>query len=185
MNWKALPPPIESQGKVSGAPPVLGEDLSGDLDPGTENPGTLRPRLFKGKREEAEMDMTPMVDVVFLLLIFFMITAAFGMQKSIEIPDPESDQSSQQATAPQHKETQEDNIVIHITRENRVFVEGEEAVTQQELYAKLRHQRDQNSTRTTRHLLVLAESEATHETVVRVLDAAAGVGMDSVRLKTE
>tara|TARA_R110002111_G_scaffold250210_1_gene314412 strand:+ start:132 stop:608 length:477 start_codon:yes stop_codon:yes gene_type:complete len=38
-----------------------------------------------------EMDMTPMVDVTFLLLIFFMVTAAFSLQKSIEMPRQRTD----------------------------------------------------------------------------------------------
>ena len=46
-------------------------------------------------RAPAEMDMTPMVDVTFLLLIFFMVTAAFAMQKSFHVPTPKSDQPSQ------------------------------------------------------------------------------------------
>ena len=37
-------------------------------------------------KSDSEMDMTPMVDVTFLLLIFFMVTAAFAMQKSFQVP---------------------------------------------------------------------------------------------------
>ncbi|MFM7973431.1 MAG: ExbD/TolR family protein, partial [Pirellula sp.] len=44
-----------------------------------------------------DMDMTPMVDVTFLLLIFFMITANFTMQKSIQVPAEKSDEASSQA----------------------------------------------------------------------------------------
>ena len=44
-----------------------------------------------------DMDMTPMVDVTFLLLIFFMITSAFQMQKSFEVPTPSMDQASTDA----------------------------------------------------------------------------------------
>ncbi len=145
----------------------------------------MDPIKFTRRRNDAEMDMTPMVDVVFLLLIFFMITAAFGMQKSISMPDPESDQAAQQSAMPKEQEQTEEDIVINITAEDQIFVEGEEATTQQALYAKLRDQQYQDSQRQTRNLLVIAASEASHETVVRVLDAAAGVGMDSVRLKTE
>jgi len=43
------------------------------------------------EREEEELDMTPMVDVTFLLLIFFMVTASFSLQKSIEMPRQQSD----------------------------------------------------------------------------------------------
>ena len=45
-------------------------------------------------RPEEEMDMTPMVDVTFLLLIFFMVTAAFSLQKSIEMPRQQTDAPS-------------------------------------------------------------------------------------------
>jgi biopolymer transport protein ExbD len=135
------------------------------------------------KKREADMDMTPMVDVVFNLLIFFMITASFGMQKSIAIPDPESDQMV--LTKQPEKENEDENILIQITKENQIFVEGEEATTQQELYAKLRDRQYADGQKQTRHALITAEVDAYHETVVRVLDAATGVGMNTIRLKTE
>ena len=51
--------------------------------------------VFKRKpRDEEELDMTPMVDVTFLLLIFFMVTAAFSLQKSIEMPRQQTDAPS-------------------------------------------------------------------------------------------
>ena len=50
--------------------------------------------LPRKKRAEEEMDMTPMVDVTFLLLIFFMVTAAFSLQKSIEMPRQQTDAPS-------------------------------------------------------------------------------------------
>ena len=51
-------------------------------------------RLVRKKRKEEEMDMTPMVDVTFLLLIFFMVTASFSLQKSLEMPRQQSDAPS-------------------------------------------------------------------------------------------
>lgn len=55
-----------------------------------------RPRV-----ESAEdMDMTPMVDVTFLLLIFFMITASFSVQKSIQRPAQKEQEASTQAVEP-------------------------------------------------------------------------------------
>ena len=50
--------------------------------------------LKRGNRPEEEMDMTPMVDVTFLLLIFFMVTAAFSLQKSINMPRQQTDAPS-------------------------------------------------------------------------------------------
>ena len=42
--------------------------------------------------DDEEMDLTPMVDVTFLLLVFFMITASFSIQKTLEVPPPNPDQ---------------------------------------------------------------------------------------------
>jgi biopolymer transport protein ExbD len=50
--------------------------------------------LVRKSRPGEEMDMTPMVDVTFLLLIFFMVTAAFSLQKSIEMPRQQTDAPS-------------------------------------------------------------------------------------------
>ncbi|WP_315853850.1 ExbD/TolR family protein [Crateriforma spongiae] len=51
----------------------------------------LADSLKREPKEQEELDMTPMVDVTFLLLIFFMVTASFSLQKSIEMPRQTSD----------------------------------------------------------------------------------------------
>jgi len=59
-----------------------------------EEPEEEEPPVSFGKKEkipEDELDMTPMVDVTFLLLIFFMVTASFTLQKSIPQPPAASD----------------------------------------------------------------------------------------------
>jgi biopolymer transport protein ExbD len=73
------------------APPKV-EDEDDDV-----MPAKLRP-------DDGELDMTPMVDVTFLLLIFFMITAAFSLQKSLESPRQQSDQASSQPKEEQEEE---------------------------------------------------------------------------------
>ena len=66
------------------------EDAAAELEE-EEDEDALDQVLPKSNRPEEEMDMTPMVDVTFLLLIFFMVTAAFSMQKSIEMPRQQTD----------------------------------------------------------------------------------------------
>lgn len=66
------------------------------------------PVLARKRRPEEEMDMTPMVDVTFLLLIFFMVTAAFSLQKSIEMPRQQTDAPS---TSVQEEEVEELEMV--------------------------------------------------------------------------
>ena len=51
------------------------------------------------QEEEAEINMTPMLDVVFIMLIFFIVTANFIKEPGLEINRPESDTSETQENA--------------------------------------------------------------------------------------
>jgi biopolymer transport protein ExbD len=62
----------------------------------------------RAKRKEDELDMTPMVDVTFLLLIFFMVTASFSLQKSMSMPRQQSDLPS---SAPIEEPPEEPDMV--------------------------------------------------------------------------
>jgi biopolymer transport protein ExbD len=145
----------------------------------------------KREAQEASMDMTPMVDVTFQLLIFFMVTAAFAMQKSIEIPIPEQDQPSTQVEQ-KDPETDPEYIVVLVDEFNTYHVfadaidpDDAEAPSEQELLRKLRYARDAapGGVIPTK-LLVKASGEALHEKVVVALDAGTEVGMEQVQLMT-
>ena len=82
--------------EIRSAPALLVEDEPTDedkldLDDDEDDPLA---EFKSGMREEEDLDMTPMVDVTFLLLIFFMVTAAFSLQKSIQMPRQQTDAPS-------------------------------------------------------------------------------------------
>lgn len=138
------------------------------------------------RAEETELDMTPMVDVTFLLLIFFMVTAAFSLQKSIEVPTPHPDQPSQNV---QQRDPQEDpdTVTVHVDRFNTYRVVttdwDTEAPSQPEMLIKLREACQGNSQgRKPTKLLVMASPEALHEKVVAALDAGTEVNMNEIKL---
>lgn len=86
------------------------------------------PAVSFGKKEpipEDELDMTPMVDVTFLLLIFFMVTASFTLQKSMPQPPASSDQASMNV---QEEEEANDYVEVIIDQNNTYYVtsRGEE-----------------------------------------------------------
>ncbi len=152
-----------------------------DYDPSEETaPVTFR---TTGPTDEDELDMTPMVDVTFLLLIFFMVTAAFSLQKSIEVPPPDQEQSAQARTV-QEIEEDDDFIIARIDRDNTIWINDSEAPSEQEVLEKLREAREglSDSAIGPSTLLVLADGDCRHETVVMVLDAGNAVGMENVRL---
>lgn len=145
---------------------------------------------LKSDREdiEADMDMTPMVDVTFLLLIFFMVTAAFSLQKSIEIPKPAQDEPSTNVEQ-QDPENDPECVTVFVDEFNtyRVVCEDwdEEAPSEQELLRKLREARNGGSSGIIpTRLLVKAHTESLHGKVVAALDAGTEVGMEQVQLMT-
>ncbi|GIW92621.1 MAG: biopolymer transporter ExbD [Pirellulaceae bacterium] len=135
---------------------------------------------------EAEMDMTPMVDVVFNLLIFFMVTAAFSLQKSLEIPKPE--QTDQPSTQVVQIEDNPDYVVIIVDQYNTFQVttpEWErECPSRQELLVQLRDAKRGSGGHVPTKVLVKAHPEATHERVVMALDSATAVGFEEIQLTT-
>jgi biopolymer transport protein ExbD len=133
---------------------------------------------------DEEMDLTPMVDVTFLLLIFFMITAAFALQKSLEVP-PVQDRET--AAAMTVDDLEEDSIVVRVDADNIFWIstpaapEEQRATSVQEMLIKLREARGEDKSGPSK-MLVQANGDARHEFVVAALDAGTGVGMENIRL---
>jgi biopolymer transport protein ExbD len=134
--------------------------------------------------EDDEMDLTPMVDVTFLLLIFFMITAAFALQKSLEVP-PVQDRET--ASAMTVEDLEQDSIVVRVDADNIFWIstpewpEEQRAPSVQEMLTKLREARGEDKSGPSQ-MLVQANGDARHEFVVAALDAGTGVGMENIRL---
>jgi biopolymer transport protein ExbD len=130
------------------------------------------------------LDMTPMVDCTFLLLIFFMITAAFALQKSIELPTPDRAEGTAQQQVVEPEE--DDFVIVRIDRDNTVWVNDVEAPSSHDVLARIKEARAGTSGSGTGpgKLLVEAHGDARHEVVVMVLDMGTAAGMDGISLKT-
>jgi biopolymer transport protein ExbD len=138
--------------------------------------------------QEAEMDMTPMVDVTFQLLIFFMLTAAFTITQSQQFPKPEQ---TEPTTKPVPPDEDPDFVIIRIDENNTYFISGgdlggdeDEAPSPQELMTKLLGARQGLSGKIPTKLLVKAHGDCTHERVVTAIDAGNDVGIEEVKVQT-
>ena len=153
-----------------------------------QHPPTAAIIRFEREREtEDEVDMTPMIDCVFLLLIFFLITASFALQKALEVPPPEQQERDTASRSIEEIESDDDYVIIRIDPDNTIWVNDSEAPSEQDLLLKLREARQPSpgsDGKGPSNLLVLADSEARHETVILALDAGNAVGMEHVRLAT-
>ena len=160
------------------------DDYEDDYDEEDEAPA-LGP---KKELAEGEMDMTPMVDVTFLLLIFFMVTAAFSLQKSIQIPKP--DQTDEPSTNVVLEPDESPDIVTLQIDEYNTFTVltsdwEKEAAGEIDLIARLREARQGNDDGIVpSELLVKAHGKALHFRVVMALDAGSETGFEDVQLMT-
>jgi biopolymer transport protein ExbD len=177
------PPPPRWTTPSEPTPPPLPPQPAAVLDEATPGVKKKASRAFV----EAEMDMTPMVDVVFQLLIFFMLTAAFTIVKSQQFPKPET---TEPATSPVTPEQDPDFIIIRIDANNTYFISGgdmaeeEEAPSRQELMVKLNGLRSGAGGKIPTKLLVKAHGDCTHERVVTAIDAGNDVGIEEVKVLT-
>lgn len=126
-----------------------------------------------------DLDMTSLVDICFLLLVFFMITASFHVQKSLQVAAPEADDA---ATSSAPVVTIDDitgeSVVVEIDDQDRIQVEGS-AVTGMQQLKDILIQKRQSEQKT--DVLIEHAYKSTHGTVVEVTDAAMDVGMQKVR----
>jgi len=131
------------------------------------------------QQKENLIDMTAMVDIVFFLLIFFMVTSIQALESVIDLPSPQSASSAPSAqTAPDYA-NDPSYITITIEADDTVWVEDEQVFGGQDLRVKLRHLGDEGYHPNS--MLVVGHPEASHGTLVMVLDAGADVSMEDVR----
>ena len=139
-------------------------------------------RLGGKSREQDEMDLTPMVDVTFLLLIFFMITASFSVSKTLQTPPPEPEEEgvSQQLTT--IEELEQEAVIIRLEADDAAFVDDKPVATLADLPDALRDAVNAPGRPARGELVIEAADEARHEAVVAAYDAAADLGLERIRL---
>lgn len=124
------------------------------------------------KMAEVQMDMTPMIDVVFQLLIFFMVTTVFAVQSGLKVDLPQAATSD----APPEKD-----LSISISEKGEMDLNGT-PVTLDNLEEQLRVQKDIFGSKV---LIIKADKKSLHGIVVDVMDAAKVVGIDQLAIATD
>lgn len=127
------------------------------------------------------VDMTAMVDIVFFVLIFFMVTSMEGVYASINMPTPDTQKTTAKGKrSVADYQNDKDCVIVRIDQNNTVWINDSETRSEQEVLVRLREIRP-----TSPRMLVLGNSEAKHGTVVMVLDAGSDVGMKEVQLAVD
>ncbi|ABA88752.1 biopolymer transport membrane protein, TolR-related protein [Syntrophotalea carbinolica DSM 2380] len=129
--------------------------------------------FLRKKREAPRVDLTSMVDVVFLLLIFFMISTTFVEAPGIDVKLPES--------SSQVSESEVREVKVYLSQDGEISL-GKEKVSQQELERRLRAYRSEAGAMT---FVLLADKNALHGQVVRLMDLAKVNGFGKLAIATE
>jgi biopolymer transport protein ExbD/biopolymer transport protein TolR len=129
--------------------------------------------FLRKNTEDPQVDLTPMVDVVFLLLIFFMISTTFIDTPGIDIKLPASSAETP-IQAPEE-------ITVYLAKNGEIHYEKEE-ISFAELTSLLKSYHAQAAGMT---FLLLADRDARHGKVVQVMDVAREAGFGKLAIGTE
>jgi biopolymer transport protein ExbD len=132
-------------------------------------------KFQRSMKEEVSVNMTPLIDVVFLLLIFFMVTTTFSRNTNILINLPEaSGETSEQEPV---------EIEILVAQNGTYSINGRQLVNAQ-IETLMRTVADVSGGDTTIPLIITADANTSHQSVVTAMDAVAQLGFTSLNIAT-
>lgn len=126
----------------------------------------------KNHRESSTLDMTPLVDVVFNLLIFFMLSTTFVTTPGIKINLPEA--SSKEL------KVQEKEVRIALTRKGKIYL-NRKLVTLDDVSKTLKQKARINPKML---VIIQADEQVTHGKVVQIMDIAKTAGLNRLAIAT-
>lgn len=132
-----------------------------------------RKRKHQDEGDKAEIDLTPMLDVVFIMLIFFIVTASFVKERTLNVNVPEN------ADAPPPPPTNENKtILVMVDAQNEVFIDGRRVDIRsvRSLIAQ------KNAANPGGGVVVRAHEESSTETYVKIADASRDANVMDVSL---
>jgi biopolymer transport protein ExbD len=124
------------------------------------------------EEEENEINLTPMLDVVFIMLIFFIVTATFIKEAGIQVERPDTVTADKQDDA---------SILIAISAADEIWIDRQERDPRiiRGLIERLHAENPKGS------IVIQADEGSTHETLVIVMDAAKAAGVTNVAIASD
>lgn len=124
------------------------------------------------EEEENEINLTPMLDVVFIMLIFFIVTATFIKEAGIQVERPDSLTAQKQEDAA---------ILIAISPADEIWIDRKKRDPRavRGVIERLHIENPKGS------IVIQADEGSTHDTLVVVLEAAKAAGVKNVAIATD
>jgi biopolymer transport protein ExbD len=131
-----------------------------------------RRRGSRGSDEDSEVNLTPMLDVVFIMLIFFIVTASFVKEAGIDVNRPDA------ATA---VKKERGNILVAISESGQIWIDKRQ-VDPRALRANIERLHAENPQGA---VVIQADEESKNRLLVQVMDAARLAGVYNVSIAAE
>ena len=131
--------------------------------------------LQPGEEDEPEVNLTPLIDVVFLLLIFFMVSTTFEQQSRIQIELPEATATT--------AETENETLEIVIDAQGRYFI-GERQVVNSEVKTLKSAISKAVDGRESLTVIIRSDASTPYQAVITALDATSQLGLTQISLAT-
>ncbi len=125
--------------------------------------------MRRSQRKSVELDMTPLIDMMFILLIFFLVTTSFVKETGVDIKRPVA------ATAKVKKKA---TILIGVTKDGRIFMDNREIdirTVEPNVERAIAENPDSS-------VIIVADEKSETGIVIKVMDACKLAGAKSVAL---
>ncbi|MFT5881067.1 MAG: biopolymer transport protein ExbD [Moritella sp.] len=130
----------------------------------------MRSRITRTSSEAVNVDLTPMIDMVFILLIFFLVTASFSKMSAVDIERPNGSTNDLQGSV---------SLIISIDAKNGVWLEGDPVDIR-----KLRSRVKTLSSGEHTSVVLNADRSVSTGRLIEVLDQVRLAGVDNVAVAT-
>ncbi len=134
-------------------------------------------KLQHHTKEDPNVDLTSLIDVVFLLLIFFMVSTTFERQAMLKVDLPEASAVEDRAEMP-------DSLELVIDAEGRMYLNDQRLIDSEEKTIRAAMQQAAGDNREL-PLILRADRETAHHHVVTVMDVAAQLGFLNLSIATD
>lgn len=132
--------------------------------------------LKRNKKPEVVVNLTPLIDVVFLLLIFFMVSTSFTRETQIKLDLPKADVEA--------LENEPEMIEISIDKEGRIFINGKSLVNTEIETIKKAIRPFINANKDI-PVVISADANTAYQSVVIAMDATAQLGITNLKMATQ
>ena len=132
-------------------------------------------RFSRRNRESLELNITPLIDVVFLLLIFFMVSTTFTRETQLLIDLPESSIDAR---------LEEEVVDISISKRGSIAV-NQRLIYDADLESLISAITEVSGTKNTLPIVSRADAETPHQSVIMAMDAAGRLGFTKIKIATK